>query len=240
MNKQLFLLHFAGGNKYSYNFLQKTIASDIEFIPIELPGRGERFNESLITDKKEAINDLFLQIKSKRNGSPFIILGHSMGALLGLSVTRLLEEGNDIPEFLIVSGNPGPMEDHKIPIRYNLDDNSFKEKISEMGGIPVEILENQDAFAFFAKIMRADFECIEKEQGIENDIVIKAPIYTMMGSAESLNTKIENWRRFTDSQFYHLILPGNHFFIHHHSNEIGKIINYCFKIKESNYVKNKN
>ncbi|WP_034762691.1 thioesterase II family protein [Chryseobacterium gregarium] len=238
MNKQLFLLHFAGGNKYSYNFLQKTITSDIEFIPIELPGRGERFKESLITDKKEAIEDLFKKIKKKRNDSPFIIFGHSMGALLGLSVTRMLEEQNDIPEFLIVSGNPGPLENYKIPIRYNLDDSSFKEKISEMGGIPVEILENKDAFAFFAKIMRADFECIEKGQDYEKDVIIKAPIYAMMGSEESLNTKIKNWKRFTNSHFYHSILKGNHFFIHENSKEIGKLINYCFKIKESNYVKN--
>jgi external thioesterase TEII len=240
MNKQLFLLHFAGGNKYSYNFLQKTITSDIEFIPIELPGRGERFKERLITEKKEAIDDLFLQIKRKRNGSPFIILGHSMGALLGLSVTRVLEEDDDFPEFFMALGNPGPLKNHTIPTRYNLDDTTFKKRISEMGGIPSEILENQDAFAFFSKIMRADFECIEKGQGFENDVVIKTPIYAMMGSEESLNTKIENWKGFTESQFHHSILPGNHFFIHDNGTEIGKLINHCFKLKESNYVKNKN
>ncbi len=129
MNKQLFLLHFAGGNKYSYNFLQSKLKSDIEFIPIELPGRGARFEENLIRDKEEAIQDLFLQIKDKRNGKPYVIYGHSMGAILGFSVTEMLEKENDAPNYLIVSGNPGPLEDHSFSLRYNLDDETFKKRI---------------------------------------------------------------------------------------------------------------
>lgn len=213
--------------------MQKSLESDIEFIPVELPGRGERFRETLIREKEEAIHDLFEQIKRKRNKAPFVIFGHSMGAILGLSVTKLFEDHNDQPDCLIVSGNPGPLENYTISQRHNEDDETFKRRIVELGGIPNEIIENKEAFSFFSKIMRADFECIEKEQDFEKNILIKAPIYAMMGSEESLNTEIENWKRFTDSHFYHLILQGNHFFIHDNSKEIGKLINYCFKIENN-------
>ncbi|WP_172283457.1 thioesterase II family protein [Chryseobacterium sp. LAM-KRS1] len=226
--KQLFLLHFAGGNKYSYNFLQKSVVSNIEFVPMELPGRGERFRETLITDKKEAIYDLFEQINRKRNGAPFIIFGHSMGAILGLSITKLFEENNDGPDYLIVSGNPGPLDDYIVPNRYNLDDNQFKSKIAELGGIPKEVIEDKEAFDFFSKIMRADFECIEKDQDFEKNTSIKTPIYAIMGDQESLSVRIENWGKFTKTSFEYSILEGNHFFIHQHSNRIGEIINYCF------------
>ncbi|MDN4011781.1 thioesterase domain-containing protein [Chryseobacterium gambrini] len=228
MNKQLFLLHFAGGNKYSYNFLQSKLKSDIEFIPIELPGRGARFEENLIRDKEEAIQDLFLQIKDKRNGKPYVIYGHSMGAILGFSVTEMLEKENDAPNYLIVSGNPGPLEDHSFSLRYNLDDETFKKRIAELGGVPDEIIENQETFAFFSTIMRADFECVEKDRQYEKNKIIQTPIYAIMGSEENLSARIRNWENFTNSSFNYLIFEGNHFFIHHHSREIGKLINYCF------------
>ncbi|KFF21072.1 hypothetical protein IW22_12315 [Chryseobacterium sp. JM1] len=226
--KQLFLLHFAGGNKYSYNFLQKSLVSDIEFIPIELPGRGERFREPLIKDKKEAIRDLFEQMSRKRNGAPFIIFGHSMGAILALSLAQLFEDHNDKPDYLVVSGNPGPLDGYKIPSRHNLDDDAFKASIAELGGVPNEIIENKDAFTFFSNIMRADFECIEKDQDLEKDITLQSSIYAIMGDQEALSDKIENWSRFTTAVFDYSIVEGNHFFIHNHSKTIGKIINYCF------------
>ncbi len=226
--KQLFLLHFAGGNKYSYNFLQKSLVSGIEFIPIELPGRGERFRETLIKDKKEAIRDLFEQISRKRNGAPFVIFGHSMGAIFGLSLTKLFEDNNDKPDYLIVSGNPGPIDGYIIPSRHNLDDDAFKTSVAELGGVPREVIENEDAFTFFSKIMRADFECIEKDQDLEKDITVQSSIYAIMGDQESLSARIENWSKFTKASFDYSILEGNHFFIHHHSKTIGKLINYCF------------
>ncbi len=222
------MLHFAGGNKYSYNFLQNQVKSDIEFIPIELPGRGARFEESLIRNKEQAIQDLFLQIKNKRNGKPYVIYGHSMGAILGFSVTEMLEKENDRPDYLIVSGNPGPLKGHSFSHRYNLDDETFKERIAELGGIPNEILENHETFTFFSAIMRADFECVEKDRQYEENKIIQTPIYAVMGSEEPLSSRIENWKNFTKSSFNYLILEGNHFFIHHHSREIGKLINYCF------------
>lgn len=228
IKKQLFLLHFAGGNRYSYNFLQKSLVSDIEFIPVELPGRGERFRETLIRDKKEAIHDLFEQIKRKRNKAPFIIFGHSMGAILGLSVAKLFEDHNDKPDCLIVSGNPGPLENYTISQRHNLDDETFKQKIAELGGVPNEIIENKEAFSFFSKIMRADFECIEKYQDFENKTTIQAPIYAIMGDQESLAPRIDNWKKFTNTSFNYQTMKGNHFFIHQNSKEIGRLINYCF------------
>ncbi|HAP63992.1 MAG TPA: thioesterase, partial [Cytophagales bacterium] len=34
---QLFLLHFAGGNCYSFQFLKNIVPQQISFLPLELP-----------------------------------------------------------------------------------------------------------------------------------------------------------------------------------------------------------
>jgi external thioesterase TEII len=225
MKYQLFLLHFAGGSTYSFDFIKKHINSDIEFIPLELPGRGKRCNEKLLKTKRETILDYFSQIKALRNDKPYIIYGHSMGATLGLSVVEKMENSNDAPSALIVSGNPGPgvyKEDKTI--RYLLDDIEFKIVLKELGGIPDEVLDNDELYEFFSPIIRADFETLENDNFSEKGIVINTPLYAMMGDEEETSDRIENWKNFTNDDFQYKILKGNHFFIYEHTEELVKVI----------------
>ena len=63
---QLFILHYAGGNVYSFNFLKKYVEPYFEVISVELPGRGRRMSEGLIKDKGEAIRDQLKEIQKHR------------------------------------------------------------------------------------------------------------------------------------------------------------------------------
>ncbi len=92
---------------YSFNTITPRL-KHLEVIPLELPGRGRRMHEELLKDFDLAAKDLYGQVVPKLNGAPFLIYGHSMGAYLGLRVTRMLEEAGHPPAYLIVSGNPGP------------------------------------------------------------------------------------------------------------------------------------
>ena len=222
--QQLFLLHFAGGNSYSYNFIRKYLENNFEFHPLELPGRGKRISEKLLYNKKDAIEDYFKQIKKLRNNQPYLIYGHSMGATLGLSVSKMMEAINDAPEKLIVSGNSGPGISKKDYKRYLLNDNDFKEELRELGGVPNEVLENEELFDFFNTSLRADFEVLEKDSFSEKDIVLKTPIYAIMGDEEETVAEINNWANFTANNFESNIWSGNHFFIHKYPHKLSKLI----------------
>ncbi len=235
--KQVFLLHFAGGNCYSFDFLKSQMSKDVEFIPLELPGRGRRFNEELLKTKKAAIQDYFAQIKKLRNDQSYVIYGHSMGSNLGLNVTKLLEDFGDPPNYLIVSGNPGPGvktkeigEVEKKGKRYRMSDEDFKEELRKLGGVPKEILENEELYNFFSPIMRTDFEILEKDNFSEKGLMIETPIYALMGDEERTFLEIENWSNFTNANLRHEILSGNHFFINKHPNKLADVILECSKI----------
>ena len=60
---QLFLLHFAGGSCYSFDFLNDTLSKKFECHALELPGRGKRNQEKLLLHKEEAIQDYCDQIR---------------------------------------------------------------------------------------------------------------------------------------------------------------------------------
>lgn len=225
MKSQLFLLHFAGGNRYSYNFLIKDLKEEFECIPLELPGRGNRWNEKLIKDKKEAVNDYVNQILTSRNNKPYMIYGHSMGAILGLLVAEKMEKNNDSPIRLLVSGSLGPKKKQKDDIkRHLLSEMEFKSFLMNLGGVSEEILDNQELFGLFNPVIRTDFELLENDDNPEEGLLVKTPITALIGDKEETVDGIENWRKFTLEGFSYNIFSGNHFFIHKHSIELVKII----------------
>lgn len=222
MNKaQLFLIHFAGGNSYSFRFMN-LFFKDFEIISLELPGRGKRVTEQLITDFDQAAQDIFNQIRKKRIDSKFAIYGHSMGASLALRVTKLLENINDCPACIFVSGNPGPgVSDNKK--RYLLEKKEFIEELKKLGGVSDELIDNRELFDFFEPILRADFEIAENNK-LEFETAVVTPIYAMMGSEEGMVEKISNWSNYTNAHFDYEIMEGDHFFIHNHASKIARII----------------
>lgn len=223
---KLFLLHFAGGNSYSFNFLLPYL-KEFDVLSLELPGRGRRITEQLILDYEAAVTDYYTQITNKLDTPDFIIYGHSMGASLGLGVTARLEKQGTPPLSLIVSGNPGPgVVDTKR--RYLLEKDNFIEELIKLGGIPPELLESEELLDFFEPILRADFEVAEKHK-LEIDPLMNTSIYAIMGDQEEESRRISNWTRYTNTQCDFEVWKGDHFFIREYPKEIASIINNCYQ-----------
>ncbi|RBL90072.1 thioesterase II family protein [Chitinophaga flava] len=218
---QLFLLHFAGGNCYSFQFM-KPLLHDFEVIALELPGRGRRMDEPLLNDFDAAAKDLYRQIIGDITDAPFLIYGHSMGASLALRVTNLLEDAGKRPVAVIVSGNAGPGLE-RSRMRYLLDRPEFIKELELLGGLPPEIIENEELFGFFEPVLRADFEIAERNN-LVSEPPIQSPLYAVMGSMEENVERIDNWMAYTRGRFASEVLEGDHFFIQRHPHRIAGII----------------
>lgn len=218
---KIFTIHFAGGNSYSYRSFGKN-ALAFEFVHLELPGRGKRMGEDLLSDSNDAIDDVVNQIQNQLNGSEFIIFGHSMGALLAYGAASKLADKGISPNAIVVSGNPGP-EIKRGKELSSLPKELFLEELISLGGIPEEIANNADIIDFFLPILRADIQIAEFFDYSPEE-KLEVPIHAVMGNVERCVEDIDNWKRFTNSTFEKTILSGGHFFIHEHANEMVKII----------------
>jgi external thioesterase TEII len=225
---QLFLFHFAGGNCYSYEFMRARLR-EFDVVSIELPGRGRRINEPLFRDFDQAALDVHEQLRKRLTAPTYLVYGHSMGAYLALRVSNLMKSSSRPPGYLIVSGNPGPgiRESGDGKMRYQMGRTDFINELKALGGVPPEVIENQELFAYFEPILRADFEVAEKN-GMGDEPAIDSPLYAMMGSREEKTGEISNWGRFTSSHFGYEILEGDHFFIYNHPQRIARIIKDCY------------
>lgn len=224
---QLFLLHFAGGNCYSFQFMT-SLLKDFDVMTLELPGRGKRIGENLVKGFEAAAQDIYRQLTQKIIAPGFLLYGHSMGAYLALRAANMLEKDGKAPGYLFVSGNAGPGIQHDSRARYLLGKEAFKEELKILGGVPKEFLENDEMFDFFEPVLRADFE-IAEENGLTNEPPVNCPMFAMMGSEETTNDQITNWNKYTRSGFQHEILEGDHFFIYKHPQRIATIIRDCYR-----------
>ncbi|QXH37869.1 thioesterase II family protein [Pseudomonas sessilinigenes] len=217
---QIFTLHFAGGNCYSYQFMKPALL-DFDVVSVELPGRGRRMAEPLIRGFEAAAKDMFQQIVSQLTGSSFILYGHSMGAILGLKVARMLEDYEKKPSALIFTGHAGP----KL-VKYKntafLETQELKQVLLDLGGLPDSVIHNSELFSFFEPVIRADFEVAERADSYEFEPV-DIPLHVVMGTEEDFSDKIGLWEKYTTSSFSKGLLSGDHFFIHNHICEIAAI-----------------
>jgi len=180
-------------------------------------------NEPLLYNYTEVLNDIFYQIKDEIK-EPFIFYGHSMGAQLAFDTVHLLiAQYNLKPLKLVVSGRGAPAV-VSMNKRYNLPKPEFKYALQQLGGIPQEILNDDEFFSFFEPILRADFQAIENFIYTRKD-QLDIPIRALLGDAEETTPdEASAWKKETTAEFNLKIFTGGHFFILEHAESILKVI----------------
>lgn len=140
MSIELFCFASAGGSVSMYNELEKNLASKINMIPVELPGRGRRFTEPLKNSMEEVVEDCYQQIITKINGT-YALLGYSMGAWIAYELYyRLKNRGIDSPCHIFICAQEPPfIEQNPEDELHKLPDGLFSQRIIDLGGIPKEL-----------------------------------------------------------------------------------------------------
>ncbi len=221
----LFCLPYAGGSKYSYAGLFRQMPPHIKVIPLDLPGRGERCREQLLTSIEKMAFDALEQIKPTLH-QPYAIFGHSMGALVGYVVAKRIVEMNlQTPAHLFCSGYPATsvVLEGEQPL-HALPRNAFFRKLKELGGSPQEVLENDQLMRFFEPVLRADFQA-EESYSYQSTGPFGIPLTIMMGDADKITlSDALAWQQETTAKFNFKLYSGNHFYIFEHRQNIIDLI----------------
>ena len=224
MNKiKLICLPFAGGSKYAYHRFVRLAPDWLEIIPIDLPGRGSRMTEALLTDVEAILDDVMHQIRDLTM-YPYAIYGHSMGALLALlTARRIRKEKLNEPLHLFVTGLGGPSVNDRI-VRHNLPEPQLIDELISLDGMPRDVLNDRVMMSFFLPIIRADFEAIDNYQ-YQEDHKLDIPITCIIGREEKITPeKAQAWENETLAEVNVRRFPGKHFFIFEHDKEVIRLI----------------
>lgn len=211
---RLFCFPYAGGNALIYRHWAGNLPASVEVCPVQLPGRGNRLREPSFTrlvDLVEALNQALFPYFDK----PFAFFGHSMGGAISFELAHLLRAERGIgPEHLFVSGRRAP---HLPPTKektYDLPEDEFIDKLSQLNGTPREVLENPELMQLLTPVLRADFELIQTYAYTPKP-PLDCPV-TAFGGLQDEETPPESlrpWGEVTNGPFSLMVLPGDHFFL---------------------------
>ncbi|WP_346961707.1 thioesterase domain-containing protein [Clostridium sp.] len=223
----LFCLPYAGGSESIYYKWKRHLKLSIELEPIELKGRGRRFNETFYESLEEAVDDIFENIKDKIAEDDFAIYGHSMGSLLAYELYYKIGKLNvRKPKHIFFSGYKAPSFIKEKEDIYKLPDNEFIKEVIDLGGTPEELVENEELLQLFIPILRSDFRILENYIYREKKDKIQCDISILNGKDDDITLEETlAWKNHGAKGFKVYNFEGNHFFINTNVESITNIIN---------------
>lgn len=222
---RLFLIPPAGGDIITYAGWERYLPSNVELCIICLPERGKRSNETMIPDCDVIAEQIVEGMKDSLD-LPYVIFGHSMGALLSYVVAvKCLQKGLPLPKRLMLSASKTPkdmnnftqdfagtesIQNQKV---YELDDEGLKEKIFRIGGVPDIVKEDEKYMDSLLKVFRKDLQLCEEY--VQKEMVsLPIPLTVYGGNDDILVSKeeLEHWKEYSTEDVSITMFPGNHFY----------------------------
>jgi medium-chain acyl-[acyl-carrier-protein] hydrolase len=212
----LICIPYAGGNASIYHEWADLFPKEVEVLAVQLPGRGSRFIEERYTEINRLIPALVKELVPFTD-KPFMLFGHSMGALLCYELAhQLVKLEPGTLQHLFVSAYRAPQlaSDRKV-LRHELPVHELKELFRQLNGIPAEIMNNDDLMNIILPILRSDIQLCDTYTYLERP-PLPCGITAFGGSRDpEVNVnQLQAWKEQTASEFGLHMLPGDHFFIH--------------------------
>lgn len=187
----------------------------IAVAPLQPAGREERFGEPLYPSVAAAVDDLSrAAVPVVEAGGPYLLFGHSFGALLAFEIARrLCTDGRKPAAHLVISGSAAPGQ----PLgRHSggLDDEEFVARVEQLAGYAHPALADPDMREVVLPVIRADVELHESYRPA-GDEPVPVPVTVVRGAADHLVTKADcqAWAAWTSRGCTVAELPGGHMYL---------------------------
>jgi medium-chain acyl-[acyl-carrier-protein] hydrolase len=217
---RLFCCPPAGGNAFSFSAWERILPSAVEVFPVQLPGRGGRLGEEPFRRLMSLVQVLSQELLPFLD-RPYVLFGHSMGALISFELARHFERLQKDPALLILSGRRSAEWPRSKPTTFDLPDEEFKDALRDMNGTPEEVLNNSQLMELTMPMLRADFELVQTYR-FEGPCNLRCPIrvYGGLGDDSVVVESLKAWRQYTRNSFSLSMFPGDHFFVFQRSSGV--------------------
>jgi surfactin synthase thioesterase subunit len=208
----LVCLPYAGARPGVFLPLSRAL-SDLNVVAAQLPGHGRRIREQPLTSMAEIVAGL-APVVSKAVQGKFVLLGHSMGALVGVELARALQDaGGPEPDHFIASACRAPGEMSQDKLWHNLSDDELAATLVKLGA-EAEALEHEELRQLTFPSLRADLKAIDTYDPRPRS-PLRCPITAVAGT-EDPDAKPElmaGWERETAGGFRITTVAGGHFLL---------------------------
>lgn len=209
----LLAIPHAGGSAGAFGDWARTLPEGTDLHVLELPGHGARMREPLVEDFEALVARLATDAAEAVSG-PYVLFGHSLGALLAFEVARELRDTLGEPEALLVAGRNAPTVPSAHRPIHHLPDGEFVAALESYGGMPEALRQEPELLEMFLPVLRADITLAETYRR-RSGATLRCPIIAYSGRRDPLvdDLGLVAWRRETTGAFVLHVLDGSHFFL---------------------------
>ena len=213
----------AGGAATYYRPLSRFLATDLEVLAVQYPGRQDRRLEPCI-DNVEKLADSVAGVLSTADLGPYAFFGHSMGATVAFETARRLERTACGPVWLFASGRRPPSA-HETETVHLRDDRSLVSELVRLGGMDQLLLQDDDVRAMVLPAIRADYRAIETYVYTPAQ-PLRCPITTLGGDTDPRVSRQEltGWTAHTAGECTQRVFSGGHFYLDAHWPAIAALV----------------
>jgi medium-chain acyl-[acyl-carrier-protein] hydrolase len=212
---QVFGIPYAGGGTTVYAALAAHLREEFELWSLRYPGRESRIAEAPIDDLPELTRQIATVVAAAVD-RPFVLLGHSLGALVGFEVVRhLATHGGPVPMCLVVSGCRAPHVPARGPFLTGASEDEFVRGVVNFGGTPTALAQDPQARSIFVPTLRADVKLNEEYRPLAGPPTLPCPLRVLGGrdDPEVSPADLEQWRGYASRGFDLALFDGGHFFL---------------------------
>lgn len=217
----------AGGSVYArWQHGLRDRGCSVEVIPVRLPGREGRAGEPRFTQLAPLVRALDAELGPLLDRpAPYLVYGHSMGALLGYALTlRRQSRGARLPRALLLGAYRAPHLPASRIADLDTPDAELAAALARLGGLPAPLLDHPEWLRVLLPVVRDDLSVCADADSLRLSWIspVRVPLHLFAGERDALVgvREMVAWRRFAGRGCEIRTLPGGHFFVRSHEDEL--------------------
>ncbi|MDN3027277.1 alpha/beta fold hydrolase [Streptomyces sp. S.PB5] len=212
----------AGAGVSSFHAWPAGLGSGVRAVPHLLPGRDGRRREPRATGPEALLADLMDDFRTTPNTpcEPYVLYGHSLGALVAYTLTRALHEaGLPGPALLAVGACQPPDVASRLADACGESDDRLLHLLESTGAVPTGTVPGDFWFRSVMPVLRDDLTLADSLRRAARTPVrggpLRVPVLAVAGADDPLvrPAELAAWRHWTDGPVATRTLPGDHFFV---------------------------
>ena len=218
----LVCLPYAGGGGTVFNGWGSLLPDDVEVRAAVLPGREALLGRPLLQTLPDYVAALDRAVDREVGSCTYALFGHSLGALAAYELAAHRHRaGTSLPLLLVVAGREPPWAAPRRRPVAKLPTPRFLQALARLDGTPRELLANDELVQLMLPALRADFRMSEEHRHRPRPR-LPVPVLAVTGADDPEVTAAGagKWAAATDAGFRVVVLPGGHFFLHTHREQL--------------------
>lgn len=217
---QVLCLPHAGAGAGAYRGWAAGLGPELAVLAVQLPGREQRFGEPPLTGAAEIVERLTGPALDLLR-EPYLLFGHSMGALLAYELAHALSWHGREPAGLVVSGHAAPQLGRLRPAVHDLPDDALVAHLRMLSPAGAAVLDEPELRELLLPVMRADFTVCDTYTHPARP-PLRTPIMVLAGDADPTVPagSLAPWRELTTGATAVHDFPGGHFYLDDHLDRV--------------------